>query len=319
MKKTAIGMLLVVILCFGCGDGNVEENKEKELQTMEETPVQSEAEKSIDSVSTAEPDEKSGEITSIRHDSIDQLEIQGRTQEETELIHKILAGDKEEFQEFLMTDWEYPHEMESISIGAYDFTGDGVDEIIVCEFYVNISAALTYNYVYDQKGRKILEFVSGGEDEIIVDWDDEGSFLLYTMNHYAAHCNADIYTEIRYEDDVLTEKVILMELDRRYGGDEGKEEYYIFKDFTKEEEEKLWYGASGVDELTKTKACFKEGEEPEAYRKMFDEKETDPNYFPVISTIAYSEEDGFLELIEALTCYFTQDGRRVLGWQLQAK
>lgn len=45
MKKTAIGMLLVVILCFGCGDGNVEENEEKELQTMEETPVQSEAEK----------------------------------------------------------------------------------------------------------------------------------------------------------------------------------------------------------------------------------------------------------------------------------
>ena len=36
MKKTAIGMLLVVILCFGCGDGNVEENEEKELQTMEE-------------------------------------------------------------------------------------------------------------------------------------------------------------------------------------------------------------------------------------------------------------------------------------------
>lgn len=45
MKKTAIGMLLVVILCFGCGDGNAEENEEKELQTMEETPVQSEAEK----------------------------------------------------------------------------------------------------------------------------------------------------------------------------------------------------------------------------------------------------------------------------------
>lgn len=265
MKKTAIGMILVVILCFGCGDGNVEENKEKELQTMEETPVQSEAEKSIDSVSTAEPDEKSGEITSIRHDSIDQLEIQGRTQEETELIHKILSEDKEEFEEFLTTDWDFPHEQEAIEILAYDFTGDGKDEIIVSKFYLNISAILTYNFVYDQEGRRMMEFVGGHplEMQIIDGWDGEGTFLLYTMNHYAAHCNADIYTEIRYEDDVLTEKVILMELDRRYGGNERKEEYYIFKDFTKEEEEKLWYGASGVhesDEKTKNFATISFGD-----------------------------------------------------------
>ena len=47
--------------------------------------------------------------------------------EETELIHKILSTDKEEFEEFLTTDWEFPHEQEGIFITAYDFTGDGKD------------------------------------------------------------------------------------------------------------------------------------------------------------------------------------------------
>ena len=280
-------------------------------EVIEEQATESEdkpgTEQSVVSVSAEELNEKSEENTNVRRDSIDQLEIQGRTQEETELIHKILSEDKEEFQEFLTTDWDFPHEQEAIEILAYDFTKDGKDEIIVSKFYLNISAILTYNYVYDCDGRKLMEFVGGHplEMQIIDDWDGEGSFLLYTMNHYSADNNADIYTEIKYEDDALTEKVVLMELDCRYGGNEGTERYYIFKDFTKEEEEKLWYGGFGVSELTEIKESFKEGEEPEAYRKLFDEKETDPNYFPVISTIAYSEEDGFVELIEVLAYYFT--------------
>lgn len=297
-KKVNMGLLAIILLCFGCGNRNAGENIEKEPQAMEETPIQLEAEQSIPSVCTAKPDKKLEETTSIRHDSIDQLEIQGRTQEETELIHKILSEDKEEFEEFLTTDWDSLHEQKAVEILTYDFTGDGKDEIIVSKFYLNISAILTYNFVYDQEGRRMMEFVGGHplEMQIISDWDGEGTFLLYTMNHYAAHYDADIYTEIRYENDALTEKVILMELDRRYGGDEGKEEYYIFKDFTKEEEEKLWYGASGVNELTKTKECFKEGEEPEAYRKLFKENKMDG--FSIANVILYSEEDGFVEYKE---------------------
>ena len=289
-KKVNMGLLTIVFLCSGCGNGNTGKNGEKEPQAMEE-PQKVE-------VTQLESDEKLEETTSVRIDSIDQLEIQGRTQEETELVHKILSGDKEEFEEFLTTDWEFSHEQEAIEILTYDFTGDGKDEIIVSKFYLNISAILTYNFVYDQEGRRMMEFVGGHplEMQIISDWDGEGTFLLRTMNHYAADNDADIYTEIKYEDDVLTEKVILMELDRRYGGDEGKEEYYIFKDLTKEEEDKLWYGASGVDELTKTKECFKEGEELETYRKLFEENKTDG--FSIRNVILYSEEDGFVEYKE---------------------
>ena len=105
-KKVNMGLLAIILLCFGCGNRSAGENIEKEPQAMEEPPIQSEAEQSIPSVSTAKPDKKLEETTSIKHDSIDQLEIQGRTQEETELIHKILSEDKEEFEEFLTTDWE---------------------------------------------------------------------------------------------------------------------------------------------------------------------------------------------------------------------
>lgn len=222
---------------------------------------------------------------------IDQIGIQGRTEEETELIRKILSQDKEEFQEYLMTDWNFPHAQEAIEITAYDFTKDGKDEIIVSKFYVSTSAVLTYNYVYDQNGKRVLEFVGNHplEMQIIDDWDGDGTLLIYTKNHYGANYNANIYTEIRCENDVLTEKVILMELDRR-------QEYYIFTDFTKEEEEKLWAGGLGVNELTETKEYVREDKNAEEYKQLFKESET--TSFSWIGMIRYSKSEGFKEYTE---------------------
>lgn len=98
-----------------------------------------------------------------------------------------------------------------------------------------MNTELTYNYVYDQTGRRVLEFVGGGDTRIIDGWDSDGTFLLYDRNDYcyAPHYFTNTYTEIKCENDVLAEKVILVELDRRPPGDYGEEEYYIFTDFTK--------------------------------------------------------------------------------------
>lgn len=228
---------------------------------------------------------------------IDQVEIQGRTEEETELIRKILSQDKKEFQRFLMADGKDPYK-DAIWIGAYDFTGDGRDEILVSKYHVDLSAELTYNYVYDQTGRKVLEFVSGGDTQIIDGWDGDGTFLLYDRNNYCymSHYFTNTYTEIRCENNVLAEQVILMELDRRPAGDYRKDEYYIFTDFTKEEEEKLWDGGVGVNELTKTKKYVREDKKAEEYKPLFEESET--TGFSRIGMIRYSESDGFQEYIE---------------------
>lgn len=117
------------------------------------------------------------------------------------------------------------------------------------------------------------------------------------MNHYSSHNDANIYTEIKGENGELTEQVILMELDRREGDYEGKEKYYIFKDFTKEEEEKLWYGSTGVNELTKIKEYVWEDEKLKEYKQLFDESET--TSVSMIGVILYSEnDDGFIEYTE---------------------
>ena len=228
---------------------------------------------------------------------IDQVGIQGRTEEETALIRKILSQDKKEFQRFLMTDRVYPYK-ETIWISAYDITGDGRDEILLSKYYEDMSAELTYNYVYDQTGRKILEFVGGSDTRIINGWDGDGTFLLYDKNDYfyAPHYFTNTYTDIRCENDVLTEKVILTELDRRPAGDYGKEEYYIFTDFMKEEEEKLWEGGLGVNELTETKAYVREDKRVEEYKQLFQESET--TGFTKIGMISYSKSDGFQEYVE---------------------
>ena len=296
IKKNKINIFILFVILFlsGCGASDDSIQNGDYNISMEE-PKEKESSEIIHESEPAEDKSSEGGVT------IDQVNLQGRTEKETELIQKILSEDKEEFQDFLTADWEFPHEQEAILITAYDFTGDGQDEIIVSKFYINISAPLAYNYVYDQNGKRMISFVSSHplDTQIIAGWNGEGTFLLCNMNHYSAHNNAGIYTEIRCEDDVLTEKVILMELDRREGGYEGNDEYYIFKDFTKEEEEKLWYGSYGVNELTKTKAYVCEDKEVEEYRQLFDETET--TGVSIISVILYSESDNrFVEYEEGV-------------------
>ena len=120
-NKALLYLIISVLLCFGC---NVCQN------------------------------ERSG-------DSIEYIEITGRTEEETELIKRIMAEDKEGFQDFLMEGWEYPHIQRWVAVWGYDFTGDMQDEIIVSKGDVNISAVLSFNYIYDCTGRKMSEFVGG--------------------------------------------------------------------------------------------------------------------------------------------------------------
>lgn len=165
-------------------------------------------------------------------DSIEYIGITGRT-EETELIKRIMAEDDEGFQDFLMEEWEYPHIQRWVAVWGYDFTGDGQDEIIVSKGDVNISAVLSFNYIYDCTGRKMSEFVGGdlSMTQILKGWKENGTFLLYDAVHYASHNNANIYTEIEKADGSMEAGVQLVEFDCRPGGEEGEDGYYIFKDF----------------------------------------------------------------------------------------
>lgn len=231
-----------------------------------------------------------------RIDSISQLNIIGQTQEETNLIKEILSGHKEEFETFLMEDREYPHIQWWVGVSGYDFTGDGEEEIIVSKYDVLVSMNVAYNYVYDREGNKLLEFVGDPlNTKIINGWDGDGTFLLYITGIHAADIGAGIYTEIRWENGVLGEQVKLIEYDTRDGASQNagkKEGYYILKDITKEEEEKLLEGAYGIYDLTETKGYVREDEDLDDYKQLFDTTETEE--FSIIGGILYWESAGFV-------------------------
>lgn len=194
-----------------------------------------------------------------------------------------------------MEDWEWPHVQWWIEISGYEFTGDGEDEIIISKCDVNQNAPITYNYVYDREGTQLLEFIGGdlSYTQIINEWDGIGTFLLHDYNRYGADFYANIYTDISCEDGVLEEEIKLIEYDTRNSAERmaGKEGYYIFKDFTKAEEEKLWNGAYGLGELKKTKDHVWEGKDLEKYKKLFDSAGI--TNFTYIDSIVYSEMEGF--------------------------
>ena len=239
-------------------------------------------------------DEEEQEVDGI--DSISQLNIIGRTREETNLIKEILSKHEEEFETFLMEAWEDPHIQWWVGVSGYDFTGDGEEEIIVSKCDVLVSMTVAYNYVYDREGNKLLEFVGDlSNTKIINGWDGEGTFLLYDNSTHVADRSAGVYTEIRWENGVLDEQVKLIEYDTRDGASQNagkKEGYYIIKDITKEEEEKLLEGTPGIYSLTKTKGYVREDEDLEDYKQLFDMTETD--VFSIIGGIGYWKSPGFV-------------------------
>lgn len=318
MRRRLINVCIVVILVcsiYGCAQTventpavepklvkaeNTETEDEEEPDTAD---AESESEETIisegkygQSEEQAEPstDEPEAE-TVVGVDSISQLDIDGITPEETKLIKKILSQNEEEFESFLMEDREWPHVQWWIEISCFDFTGDGEDEIIISRCDVNQNAPISYNYVYDGEGTQLLEFIGGylSDTKIVNELDGIGIFILHDYNLYGADFYANIYTEIGCKGGVLEEEVKLVEYDTRNSAERmaGKEGYYIFKDFTKEEEKKLWDGAYGLGELKKTKDYVWEDKDLEKYKKLFDSAEI--INFTYIDSIVYSEMEGF--------------------------
>lgn len=284
--KATIILITIILLCVDCSGESTQEQETVDQTAAEQQSVEEE-QSVIQELNTGETEE----IT-VESSLVQQINMKGRTDEETKLLQKILEENNKEFQVFLIEESEIdelPIDMKWIELSGYDFTGDGQEEILVSKCYGYLYNPISYHYVYDQMGEKMLEFVGSGYTEIISEWDGDGTFLLYDKNHYGANSNANIYTEIRWENGVLEENVRLMELDCRAGGYEGKEGYYIFKDFTKEEEEKLWYGGTGAQDLTETKEYVLEDKMLEEYKRLFDTSEI--TTFSAIGSIYYDDRE----------------------------
>ena len=103
MKKIAISMILDMILCYGCSNGNsesdmtvgwqiIEEVQQSDVMQHEIVEEQEMEYKPVSAESSENMQEK--EELSLGCVSIDQIEIRGRTDDETALIRKILSKNK---------------------------------------------------------------------------------------------------------------------------------------------------------------------------------------------------------------------------------
>lgn len=188
---------------------------------------------------------------------VKQMEIAGRTEEETKQLNHIVIENWDEINEFLC---DYPSEYKGVSIYSFDFNGDGQGEIIMSKEYVdNIIALVSYNYVFDCEGKRILEFAGASPSDMEIHTAGSKDHLFYLRSHinFAAHNDLWLYGEILECDGNLEGELAFIEWDTRYEVDRNDNVdrgYFVFSNFEKEEIDGiLWNGYEGIVELSQTK------------------------------------------------------------------
>lgn len=185
-----------------------------------------------------------------------QVSIAEEIYEETKQLSSVVMKNWDIIEEFLCN---YQNENKAVMISTFDFTGDGIEEIIVSKAYLaTVTAPVSYNYVFDSEGEKILEFAwsypSDAEIYTIETNNGKEKFYLTGYMDFAAHNNLWIYGEIFYDGKELKEELVFMEWDTRYEIDRNNnvdEGHFVFYK-PKEADDALWQGYEGIVELSKT-------------------------------------------------------------------
>lgn len=185
-----------------------------------------------------------------------QVSIAEEIYEETKQLSSVVMKNWDIIEEFLCN---YQNENKAVMISTFDFTGDGIEEIIMSKAYLaTVTAPVSYNYVFDSEGEKILEFAwsypSDAEIYTIETNNGKEKFYLTGYMDFAAHNNLWIYGEIFYDGKELKEELVFMEWDTRYEIDRNNnvdEGHFVFYK-PKEADDALWQGYEGIVELSKT-------------------------------------------------------------------
>ena len=159
--------------------------------------------------------------------------------EEKDVISSIINENKNEIDAFLD---RYPAALRWIEISGYDFTKDGTMEMILSYEYVETSAVISYNNVFDCYGNLLFRFVSNDiqDTEIGVDEAAQKNNIRSEF-HIAAHHDVTLYEEISCHNNWNTQ-VMFAEWDCRDGQEreENKiEGHAIYECFTPTETEHI--------------------------------------------------------------------------------
>lgn len=137
---------------------------------------------------------------------INQLQINGRTDEETEPLNHIIRENSEEMEAFLRNS---PKQFKWIGIYEFDFTEDAKDEIICAKEYVEGSGIIAYNYVFDGKGDCLLAFAGGDFSNMELYHVKSKEDLFYTKSHMilAVHNDLWLYGEIQCKEETEADRL----------------------------------------------------------------------------------------------------------------
>lgn len=179
----------------------------------------------------------------------------GDEKEPEEIIQQILEENHDTIDEFFEM---YPKSSRWIQFSCFDFTKDGCMEIIFSKEHVETdSTIISYNYVYDCHGNKLLEFLAGDISDIGIFHDeDDNVFYVESKLHVAAHDDITLYEEIAASENMEI-TISFAEWDMRDGkqrNDNQKEAYFVFDSFTEDEEQYIWeQGMKGILEILNKK------------------------------------------------------------------
>lgn len=156
-----------------------------------------------------------------------------------EAINAIIEKSTDEISAFLD---KYPVALRWIEISGYDFTKDGTMEMILSYEYVETSAVISYNNVFDCYGNLLFRFVSNDIQDTEIGVDEAAQkYYIRSEFHIAAHHDVTLYEEISCHNNWNTQ-VMFAEWDCRDGQEreENKiEGHAIYECFTPTETEHI--------------------------------------------------------------------------------
>lgn len=266
-----------------------DETRSSKSEEQQDTQISVKEEKEdLFLVEVEESSEDSNDLSDNNKEQLLQLDITEITDDETECLKYIIAENREEIEEYLRSD---SRENKVIRFGSFDFTGDGIEEIIYEKGFVDY-VPFTYTYILGRNGIKLSEFAWTNLDQTDIYISEENVYYLSYYSLVAAHNRLSLYGEIRYDGKGLEQKLLFMEWDVRYDIDierNVKEGYSVHDDFKKEEADKLWNGREGITELSETKEDVADKNVLEEYKEKWSNIE--PVRVTWLGAIIYIEED----------------------------
>lgn len=160
-----------------------------------------------------------------------------------EWIQAVVKKNQDMIVDFLKNN---PEEMKWVDISLFDFTKDGKGEVVLSKEYLaglaGSTGVVSYNYVYDQEGNEIFEFLSAWIASMEIYTESKGDpFYLYSKMQWGSHNDMALHNKIAKNEE-WEEELRIVEWDMRneIEVENAIEENYYILDILMEDKQELW-------------------------------------------------------------------------------